>query len=152
MSDAVLTDSITATVSPAFTLRPTSGSSTNTTSPSWSCAWSVMPTVTTPPPSWRTHSCDLAYLRSSGVFMLLLLHGSYLSVYPSRLCHDWWKGGFTTRAAIGRPRTSTHSLVPSAERFASTLAKPTLSLVNGDSVPEVTSPTTARSRSITRYP
>ena len=45
MSLAVFTDSTTAHASPAFTLRPTAGNSTNTTSVSSCCAWSVMPAV-----------------------------------------------------------------------------------------------------------
>jgi hypothetical protein len=58
MSDAVFTDSTTAIASPAATWRPTSGSSTNTTSPSWSCAKSLMPTVTTPSSGALAHSCE----------------------------------------------------------------------------------------------
>src|SRR6187455_855113 len=48
MSEAAFTDSTTPTASPAFTLRPAFGGSTNTMSPSCSCAWSVMPTETVP--------------------------------------------------------------------------------------------------------
>src|ERR1041384_7114020 len=66
MSLAVLTDSTTAQVSPALTLRPTSGSSTKTTSVNSCCAWSVMPIVATPPAA-RTHSWDFAYFRSGGI-------------------------------------------------------------------------------------
>src|SRR2546429_6212117 len=70
MSLAVFTDSTTAHASPAFTWRPTAGSSTKTTSVSSCCAWSVMPTT----PVWpltRTHSCDLAYLRSEGMLLIV---------------------------------------------------------------------------------
>src|ERR1039458_7690046 len=69
MSLAVFTDSTTAQESPAFTWRPTSGSSTNTTSVNSCCAWSVMPTVATSPAT-RTHSCDFAYFKSKGTFAI----------------------------------------------------------------------------------
>src|SRR5262245_61876373 len=55
---AALTLSTTATGSPCAALRPSSGTSTNTMSPSWDCAWSVMPTVPTPS-STRIHSWSL---------------------------------------------------------------------------------------------
>jgi len=58
MSEAAFTLSTTAQASPAITSRLSSGSSTNTTSPNCSCAWSVMPTVTMSPSS-TTHSCSL---------------------------------------------------------------------------------------------
>src|SRR5258708_38664829 len=67
MSLAVLTDSTTAQDSPALKFLPGSGNSTNTTSVSSCCAWSVMPTIASAPDT-RTHSCDLAYLRSLGMF------------------------------------------------------------------------------------
>ncbi len=44
-SAAALTDSTTPAVAFCSNVAPTSGSSTNTTSPSASCAWCVMPTV-----------------------------------------------------------------------------------------------------------
>src|SRR6267142_2812662 len=69
MSLAVFTDSTTAQASPAFTLRPTSGSSTNTTSVNSLCAWSVMPTAAVSPLT-RTHSCDLANFRSEGMLLI----------------------------------------------------------------------------------
>src|SRR5882762_6915669 len=69
MSEAALTDSTTAHASSAATLRPTSGNSTNTTSPSASWAKSVMPIVTVPSASLRTHSCEAVYLRSAGTFI-----------------------------------------------------------------------------------
>src|SRR5689334_16504851 len=69
MSEAALTDSTTAHSSPRFTLRPAAGCCTNTTSPSSSCAKSVMPTVTVPSASARTHWWLAVYLSSSGVFM-----------------------------------------------------------------------------------
>src|SRR5436305_5670306 len=65
MSDAALTDSTTATDSPLVTLRPASGTSTNTTSPNCSWAYGVMPTVPTSP-STRIHSCSLLYLTLIG--------------------------------------------------------------------------------------
>src|SRR6266513_1349725 len=70
MSLAVFTDSTTAHASPAFTCRPTAGSSTKTTSVSSCCAWSVMPTVAVSPLT-RTHSWDLAYLRSEGTLLII---------------------------------------------------------------------------------
>src|SRR5258706_7529604 len=72
MSLAVFTDSTTAQASPAFTLRPTSGSSTKTTSVSSACAWSVMPTVAVSPLT-RTHSCDLAYFKSEGMLLIKIV-------------------------------------------------------------------------------
>src|SRR6266481_9567531 len=69
MSLAVFTDSTTAQASPTFTLRPTSGSSTNTMSVNSCCAWSVMPTVAVSPLT-RIHSCDLAYFRSEGMLLI----------------------------------------------------------------------------------
>jgi hypothetical protein len=59
-----LTLSTTAQASLPPTSRPTSGRSTNTTSPSAVCAWSVMPMVTTSPPSMRTHSWLVVYFVS----------------------------------------------------------------------------------------
>src|ERR1019366_6178353 len=69
MSLAVLTDSTTAQASPALTLRPTAGSSTNTMSVSSCCAWSVMPTVAVSPLT-RTHSWVLAYFKSAGILLI----------------------------------------------------------------------------------
>jgi len=54
-SETAFTDSIVPKTSPCFTCRPISGSSTKTTSPSWRCAKSVMPTDASPP-SKRIHS------------------------------------------------------------------------------------------------
>src|SRR6058998_1854555 len=68
MSDAAFTDSTTPRLENWRTVAPFSGSSTNTTSPSCSCAKCVMPIVATPP-SVRTHSCSLEYLRSSGTVL-----------------------------------------------------------------------------------
>src|ERR1044071_9017659 len=73
MSLAVFTDSTTAQASPALTLRPTSGNSTNTMSVNSCCAWSVMPTVAVSPLT-RTHSCDLAYFKSEGMLLIILGH------------------------------------------------------------------------------
>src|SRR6478752_8066811 len=47
----------------AVTELPTAGSSTNTTSPSLSAAYAVMPTVAVSP-SRATHSCSAVYLRA----------------------------------------------------------------------------------------
>src|ERR1044071_9920592 len=71
-SEAAFTDSTTANASPAFSVLPASGTSTNTRSPSAPCAWSVMPTSTLPLASVRTHSCDLVYLRSAGMLLMCL--------------------------------------------------------------------------------
>src|SRR5438105_2793085 len=70
MSLAVFTDSTTAQASPAFTLRPIAGSSTKTTSVNSCCAWSVMPTLAVSPAT-RTHSWDLAYFKSGGIWELI---------------------------------------------------------------------------------
>src|SRR4028119_679689 len=56
--------------SPDASVAPISGSSTKTTSPSSSWAWSVMPTVATPS-STRTHSWLLVYWRSPGTDICL---------------------------------------------------------------------------------
>src|SRR5580704_15626954 len=72
-SDAAFTDSTTAQASPARSVRPASGTSTNTRSPSAPCAWSVMPISRVPSASVRTHSCDLVYLRSSGSLLMSVL-------------------------------------------------------------------------------
>src|ERR1700730_4002536 len=60
---------MTATVSPAVTALPSSWTSKKTMSPSASCAWSVMPTVSVPSASVRTHSCDSVYFRSAGMLI-----------------------------------------------------------------------------------
>src|SRR5581483_7648623 len=73
MSLAVFTDSTTAQASPAFTLRPTSGNSTNTMSVNSCCAWSVMPMVAMSPLT-RTHSCDFVYFKSEGMLLIILGH------------------------------------------------------------------------------
>src|SRR5688500_12275538 len=67
ISEAALTDSTTAQFSPRLSLRPVSGRWTYTTSPSWSCAWSVMPTVSVPSGSARTHWWLGVYFRSGGI-------------------------------------------------------------------------------------
>src|ERR1700755_1796999 len=69
MSEAAFTDSMTATVSPALTVLPISWTSKKTMSPSASCAWSVIPTVSVPSASVRTHSCDSVYFRSAGMLI-----------------------------------------------------------------------------------
>src|SRR5438874_7110206 len=68
MSDAALTDSTTPRLAYWRTFAPFSGSSTNTTSPSCSCAKCVMPIVATSP-SARTHSCSFEYWRLSGTVL-----------------------------------------------------------------------------------
>src|SRR5438067_3681047 len=68
MSDAALTDSTTPRLAYWRTVAPFSGSSTNTTSPSCSCAKCVMPIVATSP-SARTHSCSFEYWRLSGTVL-----------------------------------------------------------------------------------
>src|ERR1035438_3156202 len=87
MSFAVLTDSTTAHASPALTVRPTSGTSTNTKSVSSCCAWSVMPTVATSPAT-RTHSCDFAYFKSVGTLAICQLRQG--------------RGGWSIRFSIDR--------------------------------------------------
>src|SRR5665811_2366896 len=64
-----LEDSSSPHTSPAVTLSPTDGNSTNTTSPRAFAACSVMPTVTTEPGSTSpsTHSCSVEYRRSAGI-------------------------------------------------------------------------------------
>src|SRR6187551_1892744 len=90
-SEAALTDSTTAKLSPAPSDLPASGTSTNTRSPSAACAWSVMPTSTLPLASVRTHSCDLVYLRSAGILLMLFapqkLADEYLAVTHERGFH-----------------------------------------------------------------
>ena len=71
MSLAVLTDSTTAHGSPALRMRPTPGSSTNTTSVNSCWAWSLIPTVATPS-AMATHSWDLVYNSSEGTFELII--------------------------------------------------------------------------------
>src|SRR5690242_8352556 len=68
-SETALTDSTTPNAWWAVTLAPTFGSSTKTTSPSCSCANSVMPTRTRSP-SRLAHSCSRVYLRSAGTFAI----------------------------------------------------------------------------------
>src|SRR5690554_4732423 len=72
MSEAAFTDSATVQSSPAATVSPTSGNSTNTMSPSRSWACSVIPTVTVPSPSLRIHSWVDAYFNSAGIWLILL--------------------------------------------------------------------------------
>src|SRR5918912_2164372 len=65
MSAAAFTDSTTPATSPFANVRPTSGRSTKTTSPSASCACSVMPTVAASWSSMLIHSW-------SGVYMVVM--------------------------------------------------------------------------------
>src|SRR5215213_8603460 len=64
-SETALTDSTSAYGSPLRTVLPTSGGSKYTTSPSWSCAYHVMPKVATSP-SMRAQSCSSWYFSSDG--------------------------------------------------------------------------------------
>src|SRR6266508_4393117 len=64
-SETALTDSTTPKLCIWRTRVPTFGSSTNTTSPSWSWAYSVIPTRASVP-STRAHSCSRVYRRSTG--------------------------------------------------------------------------------------
>src|SRR5215218_10658991 len=70
-SETALTLSTVPKESPATMVAPLSGSSTNTTSPSSSWAWSVMPMVTVSF-SLRTHSWLLVYCGSPGTLKVLL--------------------------------------------------------------------------------
>src|SRR6184192_168945 len=65
MSAAAFTDSTTPATSPFLSVRPTSGRSTKTTSPSASCACCVMPTVAASWSSMLIHSW-------SGVYMVVM--------------------------------------------------------------------------------
>jgi hypothetical protein len=64
-SDTALTDSTSAYGWSLLTAVPTAGGSKNTTSPSWSCAYQVMPNVAVSP-SMRAQSWSAWYLRSDG--------------------------------------------------------------------------------------
>src|SRR3954452_2142109 len=64
-SDTALTDSTSAYGSSLVIVALTSGGSKNTTSPSCSCAYQVMPHVAVSP-SIRAQSCSAWYLRSDG--------------------------------------------------------------------------------------
>ena len=55
--------------SPADKVSPTVGTSTNTMSPNWLCAKSVMP-IKASPPSTRHHSWSLEYFRFAGTFII----------------------------------------------------------------------------------
>src|SRR5438552_2154601 len=92
MSDAAFTDSTTAQASPLATLRPACGTSTNTTSPSCSCAYCVMPMVPTSP-STRIHSCSWEYLVSA----IKRLLSAVVGVFDERHGHD-----------LGRHRLAAH--------------------------------------------
>src|SRR5262252_269073 len=65
MSETDFVDSTSATLLIAATVAPVSGGCTNTTSPSASCAKSVIPTRARPP-STETHSCSFVYRNPSG--------------------------------------------------------------------------------------
>src|SRR6266436_6143284 len=96
MSLAVLTDSTTAQDSPALNFLPGSGNSTNTTSVSSCCAWSVIPTVASAPDT-RTHSCDLAYFRSLGMFDMRQLSQG-LDQRSIRFSVNWLGHNYSRRA------------------------------------------------------
>src|SRR5438445_3005179 len=93
MSDAAFTDSTTPRLENWRTVAPFSGSSTNTTSPSCSCAKCVMPIVATSP-SARTHSCSFEYWR---------LSGTVLTSFPS-FCTS---GSLRSPPAVSSLRSST---------------------------------------------
>src|SRR5690349_11000375 len=61
-SAAAFTDSTTPATSPFLNVVPTAGRSTNTTSPSASCAWWVMPTVAASWSSMLIHSWSWVYM------------------------------------------------------------------------------------------
>src|SRR5687767_4464139 len=120
MSLAVLTDSTTAHESPVFSFRPTAGNSTNTTSVSSCCAWSVMPMVATSS-STRTHSWDFAYFKSGGIFELINqpasfpTGGTYLHLIFQQHQDGFWYSGFLATIAGERlPRISISMGVPGA--------------------------------------
>src|SRR5215218_3785663 len=64
-SETAFTDSTSAYGWSLEIVEPTSGGSKYTTSPSWSCAYQVIPSVAMSP-SMRAQSCSAWYLRSSG--------------------------------------------------------------------------------------
>src|SRR4029077_16575500 len=102
MSDAALTDSTTATDSPLASLRPACGTSTNTTSPSCSWAYWVMPMVPTSP-STRIHSCSSLYLVSA-IYELL---SAVVGVLDEGHGHDLGRHGLAAHkkvdpGAVGR--------------------------------------------------
>src|SRR5258706_10414034 len=86
MSDAAFTDSTTPRLENCRTRAPFSGSSTNTTSPSCSCAKWVMPMVAVSP-SRRTHSCSFESRRSCGTVMFVALASSALTPLIERRLH-----------------------------------------------------------------
>src|SRR5207245_9518059 len=69
-SDTALTDSTTPKFLLAVTFAPTFGSSTNTTSPSCSWAYAVIPTRTRSP-SCFAHSCSRVYFSSLGITLAI---------------------------------------------------------------------------------
>src|ERR687895_335185 len=79
-SDTALTDSISAYGSSLVSVAPISGGSRNTTSPSWSWAYQVMPNVAVSP-SIRAQSCSGWYLTSSGLATSGLLAVERLLAY-----------------------------------------------------------------------
>src|SRR5882724_3763282 len=114
MSLAVFTDSTTAQASPAFTVRPASGSSTKTTSVNSLCAWSVMPTVAVSPLT-RTHSCDLAYLRSEG--MLLINCAAHFTTKTPRHQEEFFEFDCSVES-VARNRRTAPTLQKKGEAFA----------------------------------
>src|SRR3954451_10883075 len=91
-SETALTDSTSAYGSSLVTDFPTAGGSKNTTSPSWSCAYQVMPSVAVSP-SMRAQSCSEWYLGSSG---------SLASATPVLLAVE------RLAALLGGPRPAAH--------------------------------------------
>src|SRR6266536_5552349 len=86
-----------------------------------------MPTVATSPLT-RTHSCDLAYFRSAGIFELIQFQ-------------DFRKIGFCTTEAPKRlPRTSISIGVPAEAKGGGTYPRPMPIPNEGRWVPLTTSP------------
>src|SRR3989339_388767 len=105
-SDTALTDSILPTASPSSITVPTSGSSTNTMSPS--CAWakSEIPKVRVSP-SIRTHSWSLVYFNSERISMTPL-YGLFADLPKRRLDpfgRDFFVANFDhQQLVLGMPR------------------------------------------------
>src|SRR6056297_3498359 len=98
--------------SPVPALSPCSGSSTKTRSPSDSWAWSVMPRVTEPSSSRRSHSWSLVYFRSPGTSLISLPPGRHVAGY--RLVRIALSD-FHFAVAHERRPDDTHGQVPPAD-------------------------------------
>src|SRR5437762_7122563 len=124
MSLAVFTDSTTAHASPAFTCRPTAGSSTKTISVNSCCAWSVMPTTAVSPVT-RTHSWVLSYLRSEGTWIINGSNFSHREAQSAQkgnqFCAPAWKSQVDSRrsgtvaADVRRLRLKSEFRIPNSE-------------------------------------